>query len=189
MKVEHGSNGGSRANITLRMGIFGRQFSIQAVNLTSAASAFIFAMVYGMIEHMLLASPLGIRILVHPLNWHLVGQIYFYHAVMLALALLISFNPFFDVLFFRASRAVRRQALLWGTGNMLQFVWLEDMFYFALFGEWPKDVMTPLHLSFYGVVWWYPVMLGAGAFMYYLSARTASAAAAGGAAAARTRTG
>jgi hypothetical protein len=62
------------------------------------------------------------------------------------------------------------QGLLWGTGNILNFIWLEDMFYFALFGEWPKDVLTPLNLSFYGVVWWYPVLFGSAIFLYYLTA-------------------
>jgi hypothetical protein len=82
------------------MGIFGRQLSIRAIHFTSAVSVFIFAMVYGMIEHTLLASPLGISILANPLNLHLIGQLYFYHVLMFILAMLISFNPFFDVLFF-----------------------------------------------------------------------------------------
>jgi hypothetical protein len=46
------------------------------------------------------------------------------------------------------------------------------VFYFTLFGEWPKDVMTPLSLSFYGIVWWYPVLFGIAIFMYYLTARS-----------------
>ena len=46
------------------------------------------------------------------------------------------------------------------------------MFYFTLFGEWPKDVMTPLNLSFYGIVWWYPVLFRIATFMYYLTARS-----------------
>ena len=137
-----------------RAGIFGRQFSIKAINFTSAVSVFIFAMIYGIIEHTLLTSPLGISILAYPLGVHLVGQLYFYHVLMILLAVLISFNPFFDVLFFRSANMLKKQALTWGTGNMLNFIWLEDMFYFVLFGEWPKDVMTPLQLSFYGVVWW-----------------------------------
>jgi hypothetical protein len=88
------------------------------------------------------------------------------------LATLISFNPFFDKLVFRTTKVVKLQGLLWGTGNILNFIWLEDMFYFVLFGEWPKDVMTPLNLSFYGIVWWYPVLFGIAIFMYYLTARS-----------------
>lgn len=154
-----------------RMGIFGRQVSIRAIHFTSAVSVFIFAMVYGMIEHTLLASPLGISILANPLNLHLIGQLYFYHVLLFILATLISFNPFFDVLFFGPSNAVKKQALAWGAGNILNFIWLEDLFYWVLFGEWPKDVMTPLQLSFYGVVWWYPVALACASTFYYLALR------------------
>jgi hypothetical protein len=153
------------------MDIFGRRLIIRPVNLTSAVSTLIFAMVYGVIEHTLLTSPLGISILVYPLNLHLVGQLYFYHVLMLSLASLICFNPFFDILFFSSNNSVRKQAFLWGTGNILNFVWLEDMFYFVLFAEWPKDVMTPLHLSFYGVVWWYPVLFVVASLLYYLTIR------------------
>ena len=153
------------------MGIFGRQVSIRAIHFTSAVSVFIFAMVYGMIEHTLLASPLGISILANPLNLHLIGQLYFYHVLMFILATLISLNPFFDVLFFGPSNAAKKQALAWGAGNILNFIWLEDLFYWVLFGEWPKDVMTPLHISFYGVVWWYPVAFGGALFLYYLTSR------------------
>jgi hypothetical protein len=88
------------------------------------------------------------------------------------LAILISFNPFFDKLVFRTTKVVRVQGLLWGTGNILNFIWLEDIFYFALFGEWPKDVLTPLNLSFYGIVWWYPLLFGSTIFLYYLTARS-----------------
>ena len=154
-----------------RLGIFGRQVSIRAIHFTSAVSVFIFAMVYGMIEHTLLASPLGISILANPLNLHLIGQLYFYHVLLFILATLISFNPFFDVLFFGPSNAVKKQALAWGAGNILNFIWLEDLFYWVLFGEWPKDVMTPLQLSFYGVVWWYPVALASASAFYYLALR------------------
>lgn len=153
------------------MDIFGRRLIIRPVNLTSAVSTLIFAMVYGVIEHTLLTSPLGISILVYPLNLHLAGQLYFYHVLMLALAGLICFNPFFDILFFSSNNSIRKQGFLWGTGNILNFVWLEDMFYFVLFAEWPKDVMTPLHLSFYGVVWWYPVLFVAASLLYYLTIR------------------
>jgi hypothetical protein len=45
------------------------------------------------------------------------------------------------------------------------------MFYFILFAEWPKDVMTPLHVSFYGMVWWYPILFGLASYLYYLTAR------------------
>ena len=148
-----------------------KRFPIPPVYITSAVSTFIFAMIYGLIEHTLLASPLGISVLVYPLNIHFVGQLYFYHLVMLVLATLISFNPFFDKLIFGASRAVRIQSILWGTGNILNFIWLEDMFYFILFAEWPKDVMTPFHISFYGIVWWYPLLLVIASFLYYLSSR------------------
>ncbi|AIF85130.1 hypothetical protein NTE_03096 [Candidatus Nitrososphaera evergladensis SR1] len=154
------------------MDVFGRQFAMRTIHVTSAASTFIFAMVYGVIEHTLLTSSLGISILVHPLSVHIVGQIFFYHVLMFILAVLISFNPFFDILFFASTRTVKKQALLWGTGNILNFIWLEDLFYWVLFGEWPKDVMTPLHLSFYGIVWWYPVALFSASFLYYLTIRS-----------------
>lgn len=147
------------------------QRPIPPVYFTSVVSTFIFAMTDGLIEHTLLASPLGINVLVYPLNIHLVGQLYFYHIIMLVLAILISFNPFIDRLIFGTSNAVRMQGILWGTGNILNFIWLEDAFYFVLFGEWPKDVMTPLQMSFYGVVWWYPLLLGI-ASMYYLTSRS-----------------
>lgn len=127
-------------------------------------------MAYGMIEHTLLASPIGISVLVYPMNIHLVEQLYFYHVIMLVLAILISFNPFFDKMIFGTNAAVRRHGVLWGTGNILNFIWLEDMFYWVLFGEWPKDVMTPLHISFYGIVWWYPIFLGVAACLYYMTA-------------------
>lgn len=152
--------------------IFSKRFPLRPVNLTSAVSVFLFAMLYGLIEHTLLTSPIGLSVLVYPLSIHLVGQLYFYHVIMLMLAVLISFNPFFDKLLFKTNRTVKLHGLLWGTGNILNFIWLEDMFYFVLFGEWPKDVMTPLHVSFYGVVWWYPVMLGSALFLYYLTARS-----------------
>jgi hypothetical protein len=154
------------------MDIFGRQFSVRPVNVTSAVSTLIFAMVYGVIEHTLLTSSLGISILVYPLSLHLFGQLYFYHLLMFLLATLISFNPFFDILFFHGNRTVKVQALLWGAGNILNFIWLEDLFYWVLFAEWPKDVMTPLHLSFYGVVWWYPVAFASGSVLYYLTVRS-----------------
>jgi hypothetical protein len=128
-------------------------------------------MIYGLIEHMLLASPIGLSVLTYPMNIHLAGQLYFYHVIMLVMAILVSFNPFFDRLIFRTSRSIRLQGLLWGTGNILNFIWLEDLFYWVLFGEWPKDVMTPLHISFYGVVWWYPVAFGGALFLYYLTSR------------------
>lgn len=147
-------------------------YPLRVPNVTSAVSTLIFAMIYGMIEHTLLASPLGINILEYPLSIHITGQIYFYHVLMLLLAVLISFNPFFDVLIFGRKNGLRKQALLWGIGNMLNFVWLEDMFYFVLFGGWPKDVMTPLHLSIYGIVWWYPLMLALGCITYYLTVRS-----------------
>ncbi|AFU60469.1 MAG: hypothetical protein QXX64_00300 [Nitrososphaera sp.] len=148
-----------------------KRFPLRPVNITSAVSIFIFAMIYGLIEHMLLASPLGISVLTYPMNIHLAGQLYLYHVIMLIMAILVSFNPFFDRLIFRTSRNIRLQGLLWGTGNILNFVWLEDMFYWVLFGEWPKDVMTPLHISFYGIVWWYPVAFGGALFLYYLTSR------------------
>ena len=154
------------------MDLFGRQFAIRTIHLTSAASTFIFAMVYGVIEHTLLTSSLGISILAHPLSVHIVGQVYFYHVLMFILATLISFNPFFDILFFASARTLKKQALFWGTGNIINFVWLEDLFYWVLFGEWPKDVMTPLHLSFYGIVWWYPVSLLCASILYYLTIRS-----------------
>jgi hypothetical protein len=122
--------------------IFSKRFPLRPVNLTSAVAVFLFAMLYGLIEHMLL------------------------------LAILISFNPFFDKLLFRTTKVLKVQGLLWGTGNILNFIWLEDMFYFALFGEWPKDVLTPLNLSFYGIVWWYPLLFGSTIFLYYLTARS-----------------
>lgn len=152
--------------------IFSNRFPLRPVNLTSTVSVVLFAILYGLIEHMLLTSPIGLGVLVYPLNIHIVYELYFYHLIMLILAILISFNPFFDKLVFKTTEAVRIQGLLWGTGNMLNFIWLEDMFYFALFGEWPKDVLTPLSLSFYGVVWWYPVLFGCSIFLYYLTARS-----------------
>jgi hypothetical protein len=147
-------------------------FSLRPVNLTSGVSIFLFAMLYGLIEHMLLASPIGLGVLVYPMNIHIVYQLYFYHFIMLLLALIISFNPFFDKLVFRTAKVVKLQGLSWGTGNILNFIWIEDASYFALFGEWPKDVMTPLNLSFYGLVWWYPVLFGMAIFLYYLTARS-----------------
>jgi hypothetical protein len=152
--------------------IFSKWFPLRPVNLTSAVSIFLFAMLYGLIEHMLLASPIGLGVLVYPMNIHLVHQLYFYHVIMLLIAILISFNPFFDKLVFRTTKVVKLQGLSWGTGNILNFIWLEDVFYFSLFGEWPKDVMTHLNLSFYGIVWWYPVLFGIAIFMYYLTARS-----------------
>jgi len=145
---------------------------LRPVNLTSAISIFLFAMLYGLIEHMLLTSPIGLDVLLYPMNLHIIYQLYFYHIIMVLLALLISFNPFFDKLIFRTPKVVKLQGLLWGTGNILNFIWLEDLFYFALFGEWPKDVMTPLNLSFYGIVWWYPVLFGIAMYLYYLTARS-----------------
>jgi hypothetical protein len=147
------------------------RFPLRPINITSVASTFIFAMMYGMIEHTLLASPIGISVLVYPLNIHLFEQLYFYHVIMLILAILISFNPFFDKLIFGTNNAVKWQGMFWGTGNILNFLWLEDMFYFILFAEWPKDVMTPLHISFYGMVWWYPILFGAASYLYYLTAK------------------
>ena len=149
-----------------------RQLTFRGVYLTSVASTFIFALLYGIIEHTLLTSSLGISILTYPLNIQLLGNLYFYHTLMLALAILISFNQFLDVILFGSGRAVKKQAILWGTGNILNFIWLEDMFYFVSFGEWPKDVMTPLNLSFYGVVWWYPIMLFSAIAMYLLAVRS-----------------
>lgn len=147
------------------------RFPVQPVNITSAISIFIFAMIYGLIEHMLLASPTGLGVLTYPMSIHLAGQLYFYHIIMLVMAILVSFNPFFDRLIFQSSRNIKLQGLLWGSGNILNFIWLEDMFYWVLFGEWPKDVMTPFHTSFYGVVWWYPVAFGGAMVLYYLTSR------------------
>ncbi|OLC24189.1 MAG: hypothetical protein AUH71_03135 [Thaumarchaeota archaeon 13_1_40CM_4_48_7] len=124
-------------------------------------------MIYGLIEHMLLASPIGISVLTYPMSIHIAGQLYFYHVVMLLMAILVSFNPFFDRLIFRMNRSIKLQGVLWGSGNILNFIWLEDLFYFVLFGEWPKDVMTPLHISVYGIVWWYPIAFGGALFLYY----------------------
>ncbi|MFL6478906.1 MAG: hypothetical protein ACJ707_08840 [Nitrososphaera sp.] len=152
--------------------IFSKRFPLRPVNLTSAVSILLFAMLYGLIEHMLLTSPIGLGVLVYPMNMHMFYQLYFYHVILVLLALLISFNPFFDKLIFRTSKVVKLQGLLWGTGNILNFIWLEDMFYYALFGEWPKDIMTPLNLSFYGIVWWYPLLFGIATFLYYLTARS-----------------
>ncbi|MFL6494807.1 MAG: hypothetical protein ACJ70Q_08315 [Nitrososphaera sp.] len=152
--------------------IFSKRFPLRPVNLTSAVSILLFAMLYGLIEHMLLTSPIGLGVLVYPMNMHMFYQLYFYHVILVILALLISFNPFFDKLIFRTSKVVKLQGLLWGTGNILNFIWLEDMFYYALFGEWPKDIMTPLNLSFYGIVWWYPLLFGIATFLYYLTARS-----------------
>jgi hypothetical protein len=152
--------------------LFSKTFPLRPVNLTSGVSIFLFAMLYGLIEHTLLASPIGLGVLVYPMNIHIVYQLYFYHVITLLLAILISFNPFFDKLVFRTTTSVKLQGLLWGTGNILNFIWLEDMFYFTLFGEWPKDVMTPLNLSFYGIVWWYPLLLGIAILLYYLTARS-----------------
>ncbi len=151
--------------------IFGRQLTMRPVHLTSAASIAIFGMLYGVIEHTLLTSPLGVRIFVYPLSVQLIGNLYFYHVLMLALAILVAFNPFFDVFFFKSTRLAKKQALLWGSGNIINFVWIEDLSYWVLFGEWPKDVMTPLNLSFYGIVWWYPVALATACTLYYLTIR------------------
>lgn len=145
--------------------------SLGPLAITSAVSTLIFAMIYGVIEHTLLTSPLGIGILEYPLSLHLAGQLYFYHVLLFLLAVLISFNPFFDVLLFARRVGLRSQALLCGAGNILNFIWLEDVSYFTLFGEWPKDVMTPFHLSFYGVVWWYPVLFASAGICYYLMVR------------------
>ena len=147
------------------------KFPLRPVNVTSAVAILIFAMIYGLIEHMLLASPIGINVLTYPMSIHITGQLYFYHIVMLVMALLVSFNPFFDRLIFSTNNRIRLQGILWGSGNVLNFIWLEDLFYFVLFGEWPKDVMTPLHISFYGIVWWYPVAFGGAVFLYYLTSR------------------
>ncbi|HXG08025.1 MAG TPA: hypothetical protein VNI77_11955 [Nitrososphaera sp.] len=149
-----------------------KRFPLRPVNITSAVSAFIFAMIYGLIEHMLLAGPMGLDVLTYPMNIHLAGQIYFYHVIMLVMAILVCFNPFFDRLIFRTNRRIKMQGLLWGTGNILNFIWLEDMFYWVLFGEWPKDVMTPFQISFYGVVWWYPVAFGGALLLYYLTSQS-----------------
>ena len=126
-----------------------RRFPLRPVYITSAVSIFFFAMIYGLIEHMLLASPIGISVLTYPMSIHIAGQLYFYHVVMLLMAMLVSFNPFFDRLIFRMNRSIKLQGVLWGSGNILNFIWLEDLFYFVLFGEWPKDAMTPLHISIY----------------------------------------
>lgn len=142
--------------------------SLGALAVTSAVSTLIFAMIYGVIEHTLLTSPLGIGILEYPLSLHLGGQLYFYHILLFLLAVLISFNPFFDVILFGKRGSLRSQALFCGAGNILTFIWVEDVSYFTLFGEWPKDIMTPLHLSIYGVVWWYPVLFGLAGVCYYL---------------------
>ena len=150
--------------------------SLRPINITSIISTFIFAIAYGVIEHTLLASPIGISVLVYPLNIHIFEQIYSYHIVMLILAIIISFNPFFDKLIFGISAIVKWQSFLWGTGNILNFIWLEDMFYFTSFGEWPKDVMTPLHISFYGIVWWYPILLGIASYLYYLTIKITKSA-------------
>jgi len=143
------------------------RFPLRPVYITSAVSIFFFAMIYGLIEHMLLASPIGISVLTYPMSIHIAGQLYFYHVVMLLMAILVSFNPFFDRLIFRMNRSIKLQGVLWGSGNILNFIWLEDLFYFVLFGEWPKDVMTPLHISVYGIVWWYPIAFGGALFLYY----------------------
>lgn len=145
------------------------KFPLRPINITSAVSIIIFALTYGEIEHTLLASPMGISVLTYPLSIHIIEQIYFYHVLMLVLAILISFNPFFDKLISNVDTTIKWQSILWGTGNLLNFIWLEDMFYFISFGEWPKDVMTPVHISFYGIVWWYPVLLGSASYLYYLT--------------------
>jgi hypothetical protein len=155
--------------MTFSIPLFGKGLIIRPVNLTSGVATLIFAMIYGVIEHTLLTSQLGVSIFVYPLSIQLVGQFYFYHVLMMSLAGLICFNPFLDILFFSAKNSVKKQGILWGSGNVLNFIWLEDMFYFVLFGEWPKDVMTPLHLSFYGVVWWYPVLFTGASILYYLT--------------------
>jgi hypothetical protein len=149
-----------------------KRFPLRPINITSAISIFIFAMIFGLIEHMLLATPIGISVLTYPMSIHIAGEIYFYHIVMLIMAMLVSFNPFFDkLILFKTKRGTRLEGILWGSGNILNFIWLEDMFYWVLFGEWPKDVMTPLHISFYGLVWWYPVAFGGAIFLYYLTSR------------------
>ena len=148
-----------------------KRFPVEPTNITSTASTLIFAMVYGLIEHTLLTSPAGINVLQYPLSIHIVGQFYFYHVLMTILAFLISYNAFFDKLIFGPDKKIRIQGLLWGTGNILNFIWLEDMFYFMLSAEWPTDVMTPFHLSIYGVVWWYPLLFGMASLLYYLNAR------------------
>src|ERR687887_1066040 len=88
-----------------------KRFPLRPVNITSAVSIFIFAMIYGLIEHMLLASPIGISVLTYPMNLHLAGQIYFYHIVMFIMAILVSFNPFFDRLIFRTATRIRVQGI------------------------------------------------------------------------------
>jgi len=148
-----------------------KRFPLRPVNITSAVSIFFFAIIYGLIEHMLLASPIGISVLTYPMSIHIAGQLYFYHVVMLLMAMLVSFNPFFDRLIFRMNRSIKLQGVLWGSGNILNFIWLEDLFYFVLFGEWPKDVMTPLHISVYGIVWWYPIAFGGALFLYSLTSK------------------
>ena len=148
-----------------------RRFPLRPVYITSAVSIFFFAMIYGLIEHMLLASPIGISVLTYPMSIHIAGQLYFYHVVMLLMAILVSFNPFFDRLIFRMNRSIKLQGVLWGSGNILNFIWLEDLFYFVLFGEWPKDAMTPLHISIYGIVWWYPIAFGGALFLYSLTSK------------------
>ncbi|OLC25144.1 MAG: hypothetical protein AUH37_02700 [Candidatus Nitrososphaera sp. 13_1_40CM_48_12] len=70
-------------------------------------------MIYGLIEHMLLASPIGISVLTYPMSIHIAGQLYFYHVVMLLMAILVSFNPFFDRLIFRMNRSIKLQGVLW----------------------------------------------------------------------------
>jgi len=153
------------------MSVYKKRFPLRPVYITSATSIFFFAMIYGLIEHMLLASPIGISVLTYPMSIHIAGQLYFYHVIMLVMAMLVSFNPFFDRVIFRTDRSIKLQGVLWGSGNILNFIWLEDLFYFVLFGEWPKDVMTPLHVSFYGVVWWYPAAFAGALFLYYLTSR------------------
>src|SRR2546427_4437548 len=147
------------------------RFPLRPVYITSASSIFFFAMIYGLIEHMLLARPIGNSVFTYPMSIHIAGQLYFYHVIMLAMAMLVSFNPFFDKVIFRTDRSIKLQGVLWGSGNILNFIWLEDLFYFVLFGEWPKDLMTPLHVSFYGVVWVYPVAFSGALFLYYLTSR------------------
>src|SRR5215510_14450308 len=97
------------------------RFPLRPVNITSAASIFVFAMIYGLIEHMLLASPIGLSVRTYPMRIHITGQLYFYHMIMLIMAVLVSFNPFFDRLVFRSSRSIKLQGIFWGTGNILNF--------------------------------------------------------------------
>src|SRR5688572_4357090 len=94
-----------------------KRFPLRPINITSAVSTFIFAMIYGLIEHMLLASPIGLSVLTYPMSIHIAGQLYFYHVVMLIMAMLVSFNPFFDRLVFRTHRSIKLQGIFWGTGN------------------------------------------------------------------------